>query len=114
MAGMVIKNKPPAGSAKLGKARGKRTDTRADKAKQAPIKFSATIASVEIKSRGAKVGLLIPASEMTQVSQLIQSKLPNTFLHIVAIVKHVPVVKKVRAKKVRRGVRRSRMGVYKD
>jgi len=79
--------KPPAGSADSGEAKhGKKTPKKAGiSSKPARIKFPATLGHIEINSRGAKVGLLIPDSHMTQISELMQSKTPDTFLEIVAV-----------------------------
>jgi hypothetical protein len=113
---MVAKTKPPAGSAKSGKAKqGKSTRKKlADKTpKQAPIKFSASIEKMESNSRGTKLGLLIPDSHMQAVGVLMQSRLPDTYLEIVVVVRDVKVEKK-KSKKPKRGVRRSRFGKYKE
>ena len=78
------------------------------------IKFPAAIGHIEINSHSAKVSLLIPDSHMAQVSELMQSKMPNTYLEIIATVKKKKVEKKVTEKKLKRGVRRARFGKYKD
>ena len=80
-----------------------------------PIKFSATLGQVEIKMAGAKLGLLIPDTYMTQVSQLIQAKTPNIYLEVVVKIKQQKIEKKKpQEKPVKRGVRRARFGKYQD
>jgi hypothetical protein len=98
--------KPHAGSADSGEARhGEKEPKRAGTApKPARIKFPATIGHIEINSRGAKLGLLIPESHLVQISQLMQSKTPDTLLEIVATVKTI----KVKDGKEKNGQRRNR------
>jgi hypothetical protein len=100
--------KPRAGSADSGEP--KHHEEKAPKRagtspKPVCIKFPATIGHIEINSRGAKVGLLIPESHLVQISQLMQSKMPDTLLEIVATVK---IIKQVKDGKEKNGKRRNR------
>lgn len=82
--------KPPAGSKPSAAVKSKRgrVTPKADKSpKQAPIKFSANIEKMESNKRGTKLGLLIPDKDMKAVGVLMLSRMPNTYLEIVAIVK---------------------------
>lgn len=85
----MVTKKPPAGSKPSAAVKLKRgTSPKAGKSpKQTPIKFSAKIEKMESNSRGTKLGLLIPDKDMKAVSALMLSRLPNTYLEIVAIVK---------------------------
>lgn len=110
----MVTKKPPAGSKPSAAVKSKRgISPKAGKSpKQTSIKFSAKIEKMESNSRGTKLGLLIPDKDMKAVSALMLSRLPNTYLEIVAIVKVKDADSK--KKKQKRGVRRSRFGKYKE
>lgn len=77
------------------------------------VKFTATLGQIEIKSRGAKLGLLVPESDLAQVSQMISARMPNVYLEVSVTIKQKKIEIKKPEKQVKR-VRRSRFGKYQD
>lgn len=51
------------------------------------IKFSATISAIKINTRNTTVGLALPATASKQVSRLMESKAPDTYLEVTVVVK---------------------------
>jgi hypothetical protein len=103
------KVKPSTGSAKKKPAAGKAK--KAGKSEKLPsIKFTATIGKIESNSRGTNITLVVPLDKSAAVAQLMQSKIPDQYLDIIAVVRKV--VKNAKAKNGKRRDRKRRRWNY--
>lgn len=83
--------------------------------KPTKIKFTASLGSAEIKSRGVKLWLSVPESDIEPALQLMQARSPESYLELIVTIKQrKPKAEAKKEKKKGRGVRRSRFGEYKE